>query len=31
MSSTGSMLGLDPSSRQRPVGLAGKKRTKTHS
>ena len=25
MSSTGSMLGLDPSSRQRLVGLAGKK------
>ena len=26
MSSTGSMLGLDPSSRQRLVGLAGKKK-----
>ena len=25
MSSTGSMLGLDPSSRQRLVGMAGKK------
>ncbi|ENU0861771.1 phage terminase small subunit P27 family [Citrobacter amalonaticus] len=27
MSSTGSMLGLDPSSRQRLIGLAGKKKT----
>ncbi|WP_226571256.1 phage terminase small subunit P27 family [Mangrovibacter yixingensis] len=27
MSSTGSMLGLDPSSRQRLVGLAGQKKT----
>lgn len=27
MSSTGSMLGLDPSSRQRLIGLAGQKKT----
>ncbi len=32
MSSTGSMLGLDPSSRQRPRSVwPGRKRTKTHS
>lgn len=27
MSSTGAMLGLDPSSRQRLIGLAGRKAT----
>lgn len=29
MSSTGSMLGLDPSSRQRLIGLAGQKKQLT--